>query len=141
LIGLGISAGLYAFAPSVIRLALGRNFDGAIPLMRTLAFIPFLRSITTAVGLQGMMPFGHEHRLAAIYGATSAAGLALAIPATVRWGANGTAWVALLVEAAIGVAQVVALNGAPVNPLSAILSRETRSIMQLGVRRLLQRIS
>lgn len=128
---------LYHFAPFVVHIALGKGFEGAVPIMAILAFVPFLRSITTAVALQGMLPFGYEHRLAFIYGSTSAAGLILATFAAAKWGAVGTAWIAVAIEASIVIAQVLVLRGARTNPLRSLFSDETLSFAEFGLRRLI----
>jgi O-antigen/teichoic acid export membrane protein len=80
-----------------------------------------------------MLPFGYERQLAVVYTASSAAGLVLAALAAIKWGAHGAAWVTVLVEASLAVAQLGALSIGQFNPAKALWSRETRRMVASGV--------
>jgi PST family polysaccharide transporter len=53
-----MSAGLLIGAPFIIRTALGRNFDGAIEVIRILAVFPIAAGIVNCLGIQWMLPSG-----------------------------------------------------------------------------------
>ena len=129
IVGVAASLVLFMFAPTIVRLALGRDFGAAVAITRILALIPFLRSITSAIALQWMMPFGYERQLAAVYTVSSATGLAFATLAALKWGAPGTACVTVVIEASIAVAQLSALQRGQFNPAKALWSHETRQII------------
>ena len=56
-IGLGLLVGvlLFVFAPLLIRLALGKGFAQAVPVLRTLAFLAPLAATTNVFGIQWML--------------------------------------------------------------------------------------
>jgi O-antigen/teichoic acid export membrane protein len=94
--------------------------------MRLLALIPFLRSLTMAVSLQWMIPFGFEREFACVSGAASTVGIALAAICASSWGALGAAAISVSVEALTLPAQLLALQRQQFNPAKALWSEETR---------------
>jgi PST family polysaccharide transporter len=125
-VGAATSIGIYSFSATLVRLTLGNGFEGAIPIMRLLALIPFLRSLTMAVSLQWMIPFGFEREFACVSGAASTVGIALAAICASSWGALGAAAISVSVEALTLPAQLLALQRQQFNPAKALWSEETR---------------
>jgi PST family polysaccharide transporter len=54
--GLAISVLLYFIAPVVVRLILGPGFDQSVTLIRIMALVPFLISVSNVFGIQIMLP-------------------------------------------------------------------------------------
>ena len=132
-IGAALTLVLVIFAPLIVRLALGSGFVAAISIMRILALVPVLRSVTMAISFAWMMPFGYERESALVYVFSSAAGLVLAALAAVKWGAQGAAWVTVVIEFSVVVAQLGALSRGQFNPAKAWWNRETRQMMASGL--------
>jgi polysaccharide transporter, PST family len=132
-IGAALTLVLAIFAPLIVRLALGPGFVAAVSIMRILALIPLLRSVTMAISFAWMMPFGYERESALVYVFSSAAGLVLAALAAVKWGAQGAAWVTVVIEFSVVVAQLGALSRGQFNPAKALWNRETRQMMASGL--------
>jgi PST family polysaccharide transporter len=58
--GLGMGLALFVFAPQLILAATGGNFQPAVTVLRLLAFLPPLLSISVSVGTQWLLPFGRD---------------------------------------------------------------------------------
>ena len=58
--GLLLGIGLFVFAPWIVHTLMGHAFEPAIPVLRILAVLPPIMSITVAVGTQYLLPHGHE---------------------------------------------------------------------------------
>jgi len=58
--GLALGIALYIFAPQLIRLMTGSDFLPAITVLRILAPLPLLLSVTYSIGLQWLLPFGRD---------------------------------------------------------------------------------
>ncbi len=58
--GAGFSCALFLSAPVAIRLLAGPAFGRAVPVLRTLAALPLVLSITYSVGLQWLLPLGRD---------------------------------------------------------------------------------
>ena len=58
--GGGLALGVAVFAPWVIRVLGGPEFAPAVPVLRILAALPFVLSITYSVGLQWLLPLGRD---------------------------------------------------------------------------------
>lgn len=55
-----MGAALYFAAPLLVRLLLGDKFEPAVTVLRLLALLPPLLSITQSIGLQWLLPLGRE---------------------------------------------------------------------------------
>lgn len=88
---LGAVFGLVAFAgaPPLTHVLLGPGYEGAIPVMRIIAVLPFLVAVNTVLGLYWAIPFGHERAFLIAVVAGGATNIALALMLVPRWGAVG----------------------------------------------------
>jgi PST family polysaccharide transporter len=55
-----LAIGVAGFAPSLMRMIGGSEFGPAVPILRILAALPFVLSITYSVGLQWLLPSGRD---------------------------------------------------------------------------------
>ncbi len=58
--GLILGAGLFLFAPWIVHTLMGKAFEPAIPVLRILSLLPLIISVTDAVGVQWLLPHGHD---------------------------------------------------------------------------------
>ena len=97
---LGGLFGIVAFvgAPLLTRILLGPGYEGAVPVMRALAVLPFLVAVDTVLGLYWAVPFGHEHAFLRTVIAAGATNVAFALLLVPRYGALGMAAAVVLAE-------------------------------------------
>ena len=70
--GLFLSLGTYFGATMIIQTVFGKTFGGAIPILQILSVLPFILSLTDAIGFQSLLPAGKENLVtAAILGGAS----------------------------------------------------------------------
>jgi polysaccharide transporter, PST family len=53
-----MSLGLFIAAPFLVHITLGPKFDNAVPVLRILAFLPFVSGLVNSLGIQWMIPMG-----------------------------------------------------------------------------------
>jgi O-antigen/teichoic acid export membrane protein len=58
--GVILTAALLVMAPWLIHLLAGPGFGRAVPVLRIMAFLPLVLSITYSVGLQWLLPLGRD---------------------------------------------------------------------------------
>jgi len=58
--GVVLGAAVYFFAPMLVRLLMGEAFEPAVSVLRILAALPPILSVTYSVGLQWLLPLGRE---------------------------------------------------------------------------------
>src|SRR5205823_1413572 len=58
--GILVSASLYVFAPLIIHILMGRDFGPSVSVLRILSALPLIIAITESVGLQWLLPQGHD---------------------------------------------------------------------------------
>jgi len=101
--GIGATFSLVAFvaAPLLVRLLLGSAYDAAIPILRALAVLPFLVSLTGVLGIFWAVPSGHERGLLKAALAAGATNLVLAVLLVPRYGSVGMAIAAVAAETVV----------------------------------------
>lgn len=101
--GLPVCAGLFLLAPEIILLIAGDKFLPAVPLMRTLSFLPIIIALSNIFCFQVLVPYKQEKKflVAAIIGCiTSLLSNFLLIPVL---SAQGAAWSSVITEITITV--------------------------------------
>ena len=96
--GLVLTAILSVFAPAFIRLLAGPTFIRAVPVLRVMAWLPLVLSITYSVGLQWLLPLGRDATVNRIIMCGGIANLSLAFFLAPRAGELGMAWSVLAAE-------------------------------------------
>lgn len=99
-----ISAGLFITAPWFIPLVLGKNFSEAIPVIRVLAFLPFVAGIVNSLGIQWMIPMGLSKKYNTITLSSFALHVGLSSVLCSRWQHLGMASSVILSQAISAVA-------------------------------------
>lgn len=69
---------LFALAPQISRIVLGRQFDESITVIRILSFLPFIIGLGNVFGMQVMLNFGLQEILSKIFIAASFINIILA---------------------------------------------------------------
>ncbi len=98
LLGLGMGLCATFGAPLLIHLLLGRQYDGAIPVLRIMGTLPVLVALNTVFGLYWALPYGRERLLLASVIAAGVTNVSLAAALVPRWGATGMAFATVLAE-------------------------------------------
>jgi PST family polysaccharide transporter len=62
-----VSLAIFLSAPFIVNTILGRQYQESIIVLRILAFLPFLASLTTLFGTQTMLPFNLKSALSKIF--------------------------------------------------------------------------
>jgi PST family polysaccharide transporter len=106
--GLLIAAGVFAFAPLLIRLAMGPGFGPAVPVLRVLAVLPILRAVSQSASLQWLLPRGKEATVIRIILFAAVAHVGMVMLVARRYTYNGMAWVVLASESLVCVLSVAA---------------------------------
>jgi PST family polysaccharide transporter len=104
--GLLLGACIFAFAPLVIRVLMGPGFGPAITVLRVLAVLPPMLSITYSVGLQWLLPLGREADVNRIILTAGGLNLLLAVILAPHFAHMGMAWAIVCAEAFVCVSMV-----------------------------------
>ena len=98
--GLGAVFGLVAAvgAPLLTRILLGPGYEGAVPVLRALAILPFLIAVDTVLGLYWAVPFGHERALLITIVGAGVTNITLAFLLVPRWGVLGMSLAVVVAE-------------------------------------------
>jgi len=104
-----IGAGLYVFAPFACRLLLGGEFGPAVDVLRILAALPLLLSVTYSVGFQWLLPFGKDALINRIILAAGVLNVMLSLLLARPYGHIGMAWAVISAEAFVCISMVAAV--------------------------------
>jgi PST family polysaccharide transporter len=99
-------------APTVIRLALGPGYEGAVPVLRVLAAMVPLVAASNVLGIQWMLPLRMDRSFNRIVVTAGALNLVLAVTLASTHGAVGMAVAVLCAEAFVAAAMGVAVSTA-----------------------------
>ena len=105
-----MSAALFVGAPYVARLLLGEQFQAGVPVIRILAFLPFITGLSNIFGIQIMANFGLRKLLTRILLAAGILSLVLAVSLATPWRHVGMAVVTLVTETFVTVALYIGLR-------------------------------
>ena len=111
MMGVGIAAGLalFAGAPILVRLLLGRGFERSIPVLRVLAVLPPMISASNLFGIQWMLPLRMDREFNAIVLLAGLLNVGLAMVAARRYGPMGMAVSVVCAETFVTAGTVFAL--------------------------------
>jgi PST family polysaccharide transporter len=107
--GLLLGIGLYVFAPLMIRTITGSNFAPAVTVLRIFALLPPLLSVTYSVGMQWLLPHGHDGVVNRIILSAGAVNLAMAFLAAPHFQHIGMAVSVLIAECFVCASMVQAV--------------------------------
>jgi len=104
-----IGIALYALAPVASRILLGGEFGAAVDVLRILAALPLLLSVTYSVGFQWLLPFGKDALINRIILAAGLLNVTLSLLLARPFGHIGMAWAVVSAEAFVCISMVVAV--------------------------------
>lgn len=87
---------LVGAAPWVVELVLGPEFKESVAVLRIMAFIPFIVSVSLVLGIQWMVPLGMDRVFSRIIVLAGLLNLTLAYILAPHWAHIGMAWAVLL---------------------------------------------
>lgn len=88
----------YLLAPLLINIALGKNYEQAIPVLRAMLFAVPLMACNQMLASQGLLPLGLEKIQARAQSIAACASLPLAAFLAWHIGISGCAWLPLIIE-------------------------------------------
>jgi O-antigen/teichoic acid export membrane protein len=97
--GLAMGLVVFLFAPALIRITFGAQFASAVTVLRLLAVLPPLISVTQSVAMQWLLPLGRERVVTRTVVAAGALNLLLALLLVPRLAHLGMAWAVICSEA------------------------------------------
>lgn len=112
-----ISVISFIFAPQIISILMGSQFDEAILILRILSPVPFLTAISNVFGVQLMLPLGKKKAFSVIVGITCLINIGVISVLAYGWGALGAATANLLAELLVTFLMFAYLVSIGVNPL------------------------
>lgn len=107
--GLLLGGALFIFAPLLIRLLMGQGFEPAVTVLRILALLPPLLSITYSVGLQCLLPLGRDAEVNRIILSAGLLNVVLAVILAPYFAHIGMAWAIVTAEAFVSFSMVRAV--------------------------------
>ena len=93
-----ISLVTFIFAEDVTKILFGNGFDESVQILKIVAWLPFVISISNICGIQTMLNFGMQREFSRILLTAAILDLLTIYPATLIFGSLGTAWISLIVE-------------------------------------------
>jgi PST family polysaccharide transporter len=96
--GLALGASVFVFAPLLVQILMGPGFAPAVTVLRILAALPPLLSVTYSVGLQWLLPLGRDGDVNRIILTAGALNLALAVLLAPHFAHLGMAWAVVSAE-------------------------------------------
>jgi len=132
----GMAMGLlvYLLAPVMVRLLLGAQFAPAVEVLRLLAILPPLTSVSQSIGLLWLLPLGHERVVSRAIIVTGLLNVLLACLFIPRHGYIGMAWAVICSEtfacACIVCAAIALRHRTPVPASVAMPATETELLVE-----------
>jgi PST family polysaccharide transporter len=104
----GLLMGVFVFcsAPFLVKIVLGAQFGPAVGVLRMLAILPPLISVTQSVGMQWLLPLGKEHAVTRILVMAGMINLVLAFVLVPKHAHIGMAWAVICAEAFVSVCMI-----------------------------------
>jgi PST family polysaccharide transporter len=104
---------IFVLARPIALLCFGYGADGAIPVMRWIALLPFLVAVTSVLGVLTMLTFGLDKQFSRILIAAGILNLVIGVPLISRFAAQGAGASVLLTEAFVTMTMglILRLNG------------------------------
>ena len=123
-LGLILSITLFVGAPLIVRLVLGPEYEPSIMVVRILAPLPLLISISNVLGVQIMYPFRLEKAVLAIVFTAGLLNITIAILLASTWLASGMALAVLISEAFVTIGFLFYLQMNNLSPVGKLQVRE-----------------
>lgn len=93
-----VSFVLWAGAPLIVRFGMGPGYEPVVEVLRWMAFVPWMVSLNNVLGMQMMLPLGMKKKFSEILLGSGVFNIALLIPLSLRFGAQGAAMSLLATE-------------------------------------------
>lgn len=119
-LGATFSIVLFVGAPWIVQTILGSGYESSIPVMRILAPLPFLISVSNVLGVQIMFPLRMERAVAIIVLCAGAINVGLAVLLAPVWLAVGMAVAVLISETFVTTSQLSWLTITGLSPLQEL---------------------
>ena len=104
------SAAMFVLAGLVASILFGRVAAGSVPVLRWIAFLPFLIAISNVLGIQTMLTFRFDRQFSRILVASGLLNLALGVPLVMLYGARGAGASVLVTEMAVTASMMIFLH-------------------------------
>jgi polysaccharide transporter, PST family len=112
--GVSLGAATYLLAPLLVHLLGSGGFGPATTVLRMFAVLPLLQSLTYSVGLQWLLPFGHDRVVNRIIVSGGLLNLVLAFLWAPRFAHTGMAWAVICSETFVCISMVwTVMRGSP----------------------------
>lgn len=95
---------LWLVAPSIVSLLMGPAFQPSVTVLRWMAFVPFIVSLSNVFGIQLMLPLGMTKAFGTILIGSAVFNLIALLPLAVVLGATGGAVAMLITETVVTIA-------------------------------------
>lgn len=106
----GVSLALLLFAPIVIRLLYGKEFDNAIAVLQILSFQPLIIGMSNVFGIQVMLNMGLDKLFFRSTFIASVLGVMLSIYMSKYYSYIGTAWNSVIIECFVTLLMYIVLK-------------------------------
>lgn len=122
--GLFVSLGVLVLSPFVVPVLLGGAFVKALPVLCWLAVLPFLISASNVLGIQIMVPLGHNAAFSKILVVAGLCNVILAFPLSLVAGAQGAAGSMVIAELVVTALMIFYIRSKESSIWSQMLSRK-----------------
>lgn len=100
---------LFIFAPSIINIFYGKQFELSISSLRIISFLPFIVGLSNVLGIQIMLNLGLDKLFFRATAIASIFGVVLNIFMSKKYGYIGTAWNSIIVESFVTILMYLTL--------------------------------
>jgi PST family polysaccharide transporter len=101
---------LLVFARPVALLCFGHAATGSVPIIRWIAFLPFIVAVSNVLGVQTMIPFGFDRQFSRILIVAGVLNVSLAIPLIHLFAAQGAGASVLFTEIIVTIGMIAVLR-------------------------------
>lgn len=114
--GIGSGAVIFATAPELVHLLLGKGFENSIPVLRFFSLLPALIAGSNVLGIQWMLPLRLDKEFNTIILIAGALNIALAFLLTPVFQQSGMAASVILAEALVTASMAILLRSRKLDP-------------------------
>jgi PST family polysaccharide transporter len=125
--GMAGAAGLWVFAPLIVRIVFGSGFEESVGLLRVLCLVLPLVALSSIVASGWLLVLGKDRAVMTVTMIVAAVNVCLALVLAPLFGATGMAWGVVAAEATAATAVVVAVLRLRGDDRCPPTSGETRS--------------
>ncbi len=116
--GAALGSVVFALAPLLVRMILGRGYDHAVPVLRILSLLPPLIALSNAFGIQWMLPLGMDRAFNTIIIIAGVINIGLAVALAPVYLASGMAWSVVSAEIFVTASIYVLLRWRKLDPMN-----------------------